>query len=181
MTPSIVPIGTNLKKLLPGLKSLEKILKTSVNMQEKIPTMLPDEWKSLFGNGNNIWKWLSMVDGTMSKKLYSLPNNTGIITEEKDPGVEDLVKNEDDHPLNGNVVSRKQKILSCRLEEEKEEDLDSMPYKETCNLCKGNGYITIVVEGNDEIKQCWLCESKGEKEYSQAEVDKLIYETYYKK
>ena len=181
MTPSIVPIGTNLKKLLPGLKSLEKILKTSVNMQEKIPTMLPDEWKSLFGNGNNIWKWLSMADGTMSKKLYNHPNNTGIITEEKDPGVEDLVKNEDDHPLNGNVVSRKQKILSCRLEEEKEEDLDSMPYKETCNLCKGNGYITIVVEGNDEIKQCWLCESKGEKEYSQAEVDKLIYETYYKK
>ena len=56
-----------------------------------------------------------------------------------------------------------------------------MPYKETCNLCKGNGYITIVVEGNDEIKQCWLCESKGEKEYSQADVDKLIYETYYKK
>ena len=122
-----------------------------------------------------------MVDGTMSKKLYNHPNNTGIITEEKDQGVEDLVKNEDDHHLNGNVVSRKQKILSCRLEEEEEEDLDSMPYKETCNLCKGNGYITIVVEGNDEIKQCWLCESKGEKEYSQAEVDDLIYRTYYKK
>ena len=63
---------------------------------------------------------------------------------------------------------------------EDEEDRDSMPYKETCSLCKGNGYITIVVEGKDEIKQCWLCESKGEKEYSQAEVDKLIYETYYK-
>ena len=61
-----------------------------------------------------------------------------------------------------------------------EEDRNSMPYKETCSLCKGNGYITIVVEGKDEIKQCWLCESKGEKEYSQAEVDKLIYETYYK-
>ena len=26
-----------------------------------------------------------------------------------------------------------------------------MPYKETCSLCKGNGYITIVVEGKDEI------------------------------
>ena len=51
-----------------------------------------------------------------------------------------------------------------------EEDLDLMPYKETCSLCKGNGYITIVVEGKDEIKQCWLCESKGEKEYSQVEV-----------
>jgi hypothetical protein len=46
---------------------------------------------------------------------------------------------------------------------------------------KGNGYITIVVEGKDEIKQCWLCESKGEKEYSQVEVDDLIYKTYYKK
>jgi len=61
-----------------------------------------------------------------------------------------------------------------------EEDLDLMPYKETCSLCKGNGYITIVVEGKDEIKQCWLCESKGEKEYSQVEVDDLIYKTYYK-
>ena len=65
--------------------------------------------------------------------------------------------------------------------EENEDDRNSMSYKETCSLCKGNGYITIVVEGKDEIKQCWLCESKGEKEYSQAEVDKLIYETYYKR
>ena len=38
-----------------------------------------------------------------------------------------------------------------------------MSYKETCSLCKGNGYITIVVEGKDETKQCWLCESTGEK------------------
>jgi hypothetical protein len=65
--------------------------------------------------------------------------------------------------------------------EENKEDRDFMTYKEICNLCKGNGYITIVVEGKNEIKQCWLCESKGEKEYSQAEVDKLIYKTYYKK
>jgi len=56
-----------------------------------------------------------------------------------------------------------------------------MTYKETCSLCKGNGYITIGVEGKDEIKQCWLCESTGEKEYSQVEVDDLIYKTYYKK
>ena len=56
-----------------------------------------------------------------------------------------------------------------------------MTYKEICSLCKGNGYITIMVEGQDAIKQCWLCESKGEKEYSQAEVDDLIYRTYYKK
>ena len=47
-----------------------------------------------------------------------------------------------------------------------------MSYKETCSLCKGNGYITVVVTKKmtknidyekDEIKQCWLCESKGEK------------------
>jgi len=50
-----------------------------------------------------------------------------------------------------------------------EEDQDSMPYKETCSLCKGNGYITVVVEGKDEVKQCWLCESSGEKEYSMKE------------
>ena len=56
-----------------------------------------------------------------------------------------------------------------------------MSYKEICSLCKGNGYITIVVKGKDEIKQCWLCESQGEIVYAQADVDKLIYETYYKK
>ena len=65
-----------------------------------------------------------------------------------------------------------------------------MSYKEICSLCKGNGYITVVVTKKmtknidyekDEIKQCWLCESKGEKEYSQAEVDDFIYKTYYKK
>ena len=64
----------------------------------------------------------------------------------------------------------------------KEEDQGFiMSYKEICSLCKGNGYITIEVEGKDEIKQCWLCESKGEKEYSQAEVDDFIYDMYYKK
>jgi len=56
-----------------------------------------------------------------------------------------------------------------------------MSYKETCSLCKGNGYITVVVKGKDETKQCWLCESKGEKEYGQAEVDDFIYKMYYKK
>ena len=56
-----------------------------------------------------------------------------------------------------------------------------MSYKEICSLCQGNGYITVVAEGKDEIKQCWLCESKGEKEYSQAEVDDFIYKMYYKK
>ena len=33
----------------------------------------------------------------------------------------------------------------------------------------------------DEIKQCWLCESEGEKKYSQADVDDFIYKMYYKK
>ena len=37
-------------------------------------------------------------------------------------------------------------------------------------------------EGKEEIKQCWLCESKGERILkNQAEVDKFIYETYFKK
>ena len=63
----------------------------------------------------------------------------------------------------------------------READQEFIMYKEICSLCKGNGYITVVVKGQDETKQCWLCESKGEKEYSQAEVDDLIYRTYYKK
>ena len=54
-------------------------------------------------------------------------------------------------------------------------------YKEICSLRKGNGYITVVVKGQDEIKQDHPSESKGEKEYSQAEVDDFIYKTYYKK
>ena len=56
-----------------------------------------------------------------------------------------------------------------------------MSYKEICSLCRGNGYITIEIKGTNEIKQCWLCESSGEKEYSQAEVDDFIYKMYYKK
>ena len=72
-------------------------------------------------------------------------------------------------------------MLITLLWVKKEEDLNFMGYKETCSLCKGNGYITIVVEGHDKIKQCWLCESKGEKEYSQAQVDDFIYNMYYRK
>ena len=60
-------------------------------------------------------------------------------------------------------------------------DQGSIMYKEICSLCKGNGYITVVVKGQNEIKQCWLCESQGENVYSQAEVDDFIYKTYYKK
>ena len=71
--------------------------------------------------------------------------------------------------------------LTTLLWVKKEVDQSYMAYKEICSLCKGNGYITVVVKGQDEIKQCWLCESKGEKEYSQAEVDDFIYKTYYQK
>ena len=55
-------------------------------------------------------------------------------------------------------------ILITLLWAKKEEDRSYMGYKEICSLCKGNGYVTIEVKGNDEIKQCWLCESEGEKE-----------------
>tara|TARA_R100001132_G_C3187919_1_gene41260 strand:- start:225 stop:428 length:204 start_codon:yes stop_codon:yes gene_type:complete len=48
--------------------------------------------------------------------------------------------------------------------EKKGEGQGFIMYKEICSLCNGNGYITIPVEGHDEIKQCWLCESNGEKE-----------------
>jgi len=51
----------------------------------------------------------------------------------------------------------------------READQEFIMYKEICSLCKGNGYITVVVKGLDETKQCWLCESKGEKEYSMKE------------
>ena len=74
-----------------------------------------------------------------------------------------------------------QATLTTLLWVKREEDRSYMGYKETCSLCKGNGYITMVIKEQDEIKQCWLCESSGEKEYSQAEVDDFIYKTYYKK
>jgi len=38
-----------------------------------------------------------------------------------------------------------------------------MSYKEICKLCEGNGYIKIRVNTKKEIKQCWECESEGEK------------------
>jgi len=90
--------------------------------------------------------------------------------------VKDLEKEEDEEDQEKVPMT----AITIVLWGKKEEDQDFMPYKETCSLCKGNGYITMVIEGKDEIKQCWLCESKGEKEYSQAEVDDLIYKTYYK-
>ena len=94
-----------------------------------------------------------------------------IVKDLNEESSEENIKNEEDL----------EKIQKWSFEEAKEEDLDSMSYKEICSLCKGNGYITVVVKGQDEIKQCWLCESKGEKEYSQAEIDDFIYNMYYKK
>ena len=53
------------------------------------------------------------------------------------------------------------------LNEKKEDQGCIMSYKEICSLCKGNGYIKVVIDmGKEEIKQCWMCESKGEKEYA---------------
>ncbi len=76
---------------------------------------------------------------------------------------------------------KEEKNIERHLQVPMEEGQSFMSHKEICSLCKGNGYITVVVKEKDEIKQCWLCESKGEKEYSQAEVDDFIYKTYYKK
>ena len=65
-----------------------------------------------------------------------------------------------------------------------------MGYKAICNNCNGNGYITVVVTKTmtknidyekDEVKQCWMCESKGEIKWSQAKVDDFIYNTYFRK
>ena len=93
----------------------------------------------------------------------------------------DLIEKEEDQGKKNIERYIQLEILITRPWVKKEVDQDSMSYKEVCSLCKGNGYVTIVVEGKDEIKQCWLCESKGEKEYSQAEVDDFIYKMYYKK
>ena len=90
-----------------------------------------------------------------------------------------LRKEEEDQEKN--IEGPFQVILTTLPQVKREEGQRFMGYKETCSLCKGNGYITMVIKGKDEIKQCWLCESKGEKEYSQAEVDDFIYKMYYKK
>ena len=54
------------------------------------------------------------------------------------------------------------RLIIDKDQNEKEEDQGFIMYKEICSLCKGNGYITVVVKEKDEIKQCWLCESEGE-------------------
>ena len=59
----------------------------------------------------------------------------------------------------------------------------SIPIKQTkiCNNCGGNGYIRIdTVDGPNQVKQCWVCESQGElKKYVQKDVDNFIYEFYF--
>ena len=40
-----------------------------------------------------------------------------------------------------------------------------------CETCKGNGYIKIVHDNNeDNIHQCWSCESEGEIYVDESEV-----------
>ncbi len=58
-----------------------------------------------------------------------------------------------------------------------------MPLQEICSNCKGNGYIRIdTIHGKNQIKQCWVCDSKGElKKYVQADVDQFIYDFYFKR
>ena len=59
----------------------------------------------------------------------------------------------------------------------------SIPVKQTkiCDNCGGNGYIRIdTVDGPNQVKQCWVCESQGElKKYVQQDVDNFIYEFYF--
>jgi len=56
-------------------------------------------------------------------------------------------------------------------------------HSKICNNCRGNGYLNMVDnEGQNQVKQCWICESEGEiKNYDQAEVDDFIYQFYYRK
>ena len=88
---------------------------------------------------------------------------------------------EEGKEVDPNIEEPFQLLLTTLPWVKREEDQSYMGYKEICSLCKGNGYITVVVKGQDEIKQCWLCESEGEKVYSQADVDDFIYKMYYKK
>ena len=48
-----------------------------------------------------------------------------------------------------------------------------VPTKRTriCDNCHGNGYLNVVDNQNlTQVKQCWICESEGEKKnYDQTE------------
>ena len=57
-----------------------------------------------------------------------------------------------------------------------------MGYKAICPNCKGNGYEKVTDnKGKTKIHQCWMCESEGEINWSQAQVDDFIYDTYFRK
>ena len=83
------------------------------------------------------------------------------------------------------------KVVELKAHHVKEESMaengpiSSPPAKQTkiCNNCGGNGYIRIdTVDGPNQIKQCWVCESEGElKKYVQKDVDNFIYEFYFNK
>ena len=81
------------------------------------------------------------------------------------------------------------KVVELKAHHVKEEHMaengpiSSTPAKQTkiCNNCGGNGYIRIdTVDGPNQVKQCWVCESEGElKKYVQKDVDNFIYEFYF--
>jgi len=41
--------------------------------------------------------------------------------------------------------------------------------------------MLLIQKKQTEVKQCWMCESKGEINWSQAKVDNFIYNTYFRK
>ena len=90
----------------------------------------------------------------------------------------DVEKNEEDHQKRSLQV-----ILITRLWGKKGVDLEYiMSYKAICNNCKGNGYTYVTdTKGTTKPKQCWMCESTGEINWSQAKVDDFIYNTYFRK
>ena len=92
--------------------------------------------------------------------------------------VMDVEENEEDQ-----VKRNLQATLTTRLWVKKAVDLGCiMPYKAICNNCKGNGYTYVTnTKGTTEPKQCWMCESTGEINWSQAKVDDFIYNTYFGK
>ena len=49
-----------------------------------------------------------------------------------------------------------------------------------CETCKGNGYIKIVHDNNeDNIHQCWACESEGEIYVDESEIVESYIDAHY--
>jgi hypothetical protein len=76
---------------------------------------------------------------------------------------------------------KEENIKEVIIVQDQEKLPEPMRVPHICENCKGNGYIRIdTIHGKDQIKQCWVCDSKGEiKKYVQAEVDKFIFDYYY--